>query len=94
VHEFDDVIRVHRQNSISGQILSGEVLSGEVLSGQVNRKKLDSNIRQIPITAVPAPSLRHGAEPRKSEKPGTLSRAAEMALAAKCGDDKDAITSI
>src|ERR1700736_143938 len=56
--------------------------------------KLDSNIRQISITAVPAPSLRHAGEPGKPEKSGTLPLAAEIALAAKCGDDKDAIASI
>ena len=40
--------------------------------------KLDSNIRQIPITAAPAPSLRHAGEARKAGKSGTLPLPAEM----------------
>src|SRR5512140_1392002 len=56
--------------------------------------RLDSNVPQIPIIAVPAPSPRHVGEAGKAEKSGTLSLAAENGLASNCGDDKDAIASI
>jgi len=69
---------VHRQNLFSSQPI----------------EQLDSNTRQILISAVPAPSPRPDFGARKLEKSGTLSLSAENGLASKCGDDKDAIAGI
>jgi cell volume regulation protein A len=62
VQELHDLVQIHRQNLISIRII----------------EQPDSNIPQIPIVAVPAPSPRHLKDPAKVGKQGTSSLAEEM----------------
>src|SRR3984957_8347937 len=59
-----------------------------------DRTKRDSNIRQISITAAPAPSRRYGGKARQRQQNGHIAAGGRNGLASNCGDDKDASAGI